>query len=375
MKISKAILYISLCFVFLQSFPALASERPIRVAFMVPGMGDTAHWRNVVDFMQAVAEDLNIDLQITYSRPNEISMNRKVKEILTNPENKPDYFITSRWSKDSLTYIDLADQQRIKTIAVGAMFSEADRAVVGYPRGKYKNWIGELIPRDEQVGYDLADSLIKQAKRQGVSGDKRVSILAVGAYEGDTTNTFRIEGLKRRIAGNNDATLLGVKLAGWRRGLAREVMLKAYEKYNEIDVVWAASDEMALGVCDAIKEFGQKPGEDIIVGGIDWDKENIDSIAKGEIAVSYGGIVFDTGWALILLYDYHHGIDFDSNTGRVFSLQHPVNKANVDKYKEYFVSANWRRINFQNFSKKFNPNLKEYNFSFDALIQSIKQPN
>ncbi len=57
---------------------------------------------------------------------------------------------------------------------------------------------------------------------------------------------------------------------------------------------------MALGAIQALKAAGMKPGEDIIVAGVDGAKAALEAIIAGEMSVTiqcnpaFGPVVFDT---------------------------------------------------------------------------------
>ena len=61
-------------------------------------------------------------------------------------------------------------------------------------------------------------------------------------------------------------TLLGAQPGNWNRQDAHNVMATFLTKFNHIDAVWAADDDMALGVEQAIREAG-RTGEMWVVGG------------------------------------------------------------------------------------------------------------
>ena len=61
--------------------------------------------------------------------------------------------------------------------------------------------------------------------------------------------------------------------------------MENYLKTNgkSVNVVYAQNDDMALGVIQAIKEYGLKPGKDITVIGIDATKEALKAVKNGEM--------------------------------------------------------------------------------------------
>lgn len=44
-----------------------------------------------------------------------------------------------------------------------------------------------------------------------------------------------------------------------------------FRRYPQTTAIWNASDGMALGAIEAARNAGRTPGEDVIVGGVDWE--------------------------------------------------------------------------------------------------------
>lgn len=75
----------------------------------------------------------------------------------------------------------------------------------------------------------------------------------------------RMEGFMAGIKGS-EIELLDAKHANWSRDESFEVMQDYLTRFDKIDAVWAADDDMALGALEAIKEAGRE-GEMFLVGG------------------------------------------------------------------------------------------------------------
>lgn len=75
---------------------------------------------------------------------------------------------------------------------------------------------------------------------------------------------------------------------------------------------------------------------------------------------------------LILLYDYHKGIDFAGELGlKFYSPMHAITAENIDRYRLLLEGVNWEDVDFTKFSKVLNPSLKHYDFSSSALLDVI----
>jgi DNA-binding LacI/PurR family transcriptional regulator len=89
-------------------------------------------------------------------------------------------------------------------------------------------------------------------------------------FVGDTAHPevrMRMEGLEAGVR-DHDARVMQVP-SEFNRGAARTATLAALEFGVPFDAVVAASDQMALGVIDALRERGQRVPEDVCVVGFD----------------------------------------------------------------------------------------------------------
>lgn len=79
---------------------------------------------------------------------------------------------------------------------------------------------------------------------------------------------------------------------------------------------------------------------------------------------------------MILLYDYHKGIDFADELGVKFhSPMYAITAENIDRYRPLLEGMDWNKVDFTKFSKAFNPELKRYDFSllFNAIAAGSVQ--
>jgi len=105
---------------------------------------------------------------------------------------------------------------------------------------------------------------------------------------------------------------------------------------------------------------------------MDWTFEGIQAVKKGNLHVSLGGHFMEGGWSLILINDYHHGIDFMEELGTTINLPlMAITQKNASKYLEAFTKDNWKNIDFKSYSKHYNPSLKKYNFTIERIFREL----
>jgi PAS domain S-box-containing protein len=159
-----------------------------------------------------------------------------------------------------------------------------------------------------------------------------------------------------------------IAVGNWNRINASEIFQSYHKIQPDVNVVWCANDNMALGVAKAIKELGLE--EKIVVGGVDWDKAAQEAILNGRMHVSVGGHFMDGAWAAVLLYDYLNGIDFANERLQFESQMAGITRANLKKFSA-FLSLDKQSLNFRLFSKALNQQLKLYSLDLNAIANFI----
>jgi len=147
------------------------------------------------------------------------------------------------------------------------------------------------------------------------------------------------------------------------------------ERYGKIDIIWAASDGMALGVLDAIDSgLSHLDGSQVVVGGMDWTKEAILSIKQEKLTASVGGHIMQVAWSFVKIFDHHHGVNVfkkSANT-KTYDLE-LINKNNIETYLPLASDVDWNKVDFRQYSIFLNEKLKTYQFNISAVIEKIKQ--
>jgi len=266
----------------------------------------------------------------------------------------------------------LADGAGVKTFTFNTDVPDAARASIGMPRTVLSGWLGHLSPDNIAAGRVLVTLLGKQAERLGLASERSVPMVALSGTLDSSAAKDRDRGLLA-AAVQQRSDLLQLVYANWSRELAREKTEVLLERYPNTVSIWSASDGMALGAIEAARNAGRTPGKDLLVGGVDWQPEALESIRQGELLVSLGRHFMGGGLALLLLHDYHHGRDFgDMSPDYVFRYQlEPATRDNADQVERVMTSSNWQEADFRRFSRALNPGLRAQDFSADYLMDQF----
>lgn len=359
----KLILIIVLVF-----FTTWASAKPIQVVLLNPG-GSHWFWQMIIEFMQAAAEDLDMELEVITSDRDHFLTVQQAQEVVSRIK-PPDYIITGNEKSNAGKIIKLADQAGVKVFLFNNGFVKPkDIKTYGRPREKYKHWIGEIIPNNFSAGYQMGKALIDQALSANlIAQDGKIHIAAIAGTFATHASVARIQGLRKVVDEYADKVkLLQVFPSDWTSKRANKVSRSLFRRYQEVKILWGANDATAIGAINAAISIGKTPGKDILFGGCGWYAPAIEKIQEGTLATSVGGHFMDGGWVMVLLHDYHHGKDFIPKSIETKMIS--IDKGNVEKYARFILQQQWKQIDFKQFSKVHNPNLTKYDFSLKAVFQ------
>lgn len=345
----------------------------IRVTFINPDRNGNPFWDNVTRFMQAVANDLNIQLHVQYADANRYQAARLAKEsIQATP--KPDYLIFVYQYGQGLNILREAEKAKVRSFIINTDTSDKNRLTAGAPREKFSYWIGHMFPDDVRAGYELAMQLIEEGRiKINLNRDEHIHMVALSGSRDSSPALDRNMGLKLALQTNPDVTLHQLVFSEWDSQVALQKTSGLLSRYPETTLIWSASDAIALGVVEAIAGKHKIPGNDIFTGGIDWTEKGVTAVHDRKLLTTMGGHFMEGGWALILLNDYHHGIDFSSLGTTIRYRMQAITRKNVQTYLKTLERQNWDAFDFRQHSKAFNPQLKEYDFSLNALLKSDKK--
>ena len=185
---------------------AFASE-PIKVTMINPDPPGDPFWDQVVFFMQAAAEDLNIDLKVINSRAQDRFYYLELAKKEMQSEDKPDYLVAILLNRISPWMLKSAEENGVKILSINTDVSESDNKEIGSPRGKFKNWIGKMYPDDRYAGYVLGRKLIEKAKTNSAGSNKEIEVIAVTGGRATAVAEARVDGLKQAVEENPQSKL------------------------------------------------------------------------------------------------------------------------------------------------------------------------
>lgn len=113
---------------------------------------------------------------------------------------------------------------------------------------------------------------------------KPANVVELVGTVGSAPANDRASGFRDGIKGNPEIKIIKSQSGDFTRAKGKEVMEAFLKAEGEnIDVLYAHNDDMALGAIQAIEEYGLKPGVDIIIVSIDAVRGAFEAMVEGKL--------------------------------------------------------------------------------------------
>ena len=333
----------------------------MQVTFLNPGDASDPFFDTLVAFMRRAAGDLGVELEVVDGHRDHARLKSNARAVVERA-TPPEYLLLVNEQGLAVEVLPAASARGIRVLLLNEGLMVPDRQTLGTPGERHAGWLGELVPDDRRAGQLLAETLIEAARASRRSAGK----LGLAALGGSFTSSslLRINGLRQAVTAAPDVVLHEVVAANWQQDRARAETARLLAAHRDLAVVWAASDQMALGAAEAIAAAGRAPGRDVLLGGIDWAPFAFGKVREGTFTATVGGHFLDGAWAIVLLYDHHHRPQPGAIAEK--SQLAVVTRTNVDAYERLF--SHRLQVDFRQFSKVHNPAQPSYRFTVDAVL-------
>gem|GEM_PF-610043 len=270
-----------------------------KVVFVNPGYENEnptgSFWSNVTRFMDAAANDLNIELVTIYAQRNRILMANLTEQIIAH---SPDYIVLVN---EKGVAFNLVKQISPHDIPIFMLLNNINQKKLALLSTKEAGLIyGSLVPDNYMVGKMLINDLANMYETLPDKIDTNISrnILALQGDHNTHASLERKRGLMEGLMNNKRLQHIDNSVANWSKQQAYQ-KVKGILKRIRIDIIWAANDSMAFGAKKAVLE--SKVEYPIIIGGINWDIDD----NQYPVNLSYGGHVSLGAKSLVMLRGIH----------------------------------------------------------------------
>ncbi len=344
----------------------------LNITLVNPTSKEETFWALITKLTQEAALDLDINLTVYYSDSHRVVQSELIEKIASN-KNKPDYVIFMPYGGSIIRSFNALEKAKIPFVTLERVFDINKVSEIALPQEVYKYWLGEIYNDNIEAGELLASNLYHFAKNNLTSEKPYHAIAFNGDYYAESLD--RAEGFLHFNSVKKDVVINQILPVRWNRQEAGKLFLKLHKRYGKSEIVWAASDQMALGVLDVVEQTGLIPNKDFVLGGFDLIPEAVQAIKDNKMTASVGGHFLQGVWALIKVYDYHHQIPnvFKKGDSTAFIQPTIIDQSNIAKYKVLANRRDFSVIDFSEFSLHKN-NLKSvnrYQLSLDSFINKL----
>lgn len=335
---------------------------PLRVVFLSPSQlqRKVDLWTDTVQTMERAARQLGIRLTVRKPPPWPGLRVAALQALLRGPE-RPDYLITTIHKGIGTRELEVAEAEGVPIFVINSGLLEEDRIRVGGPRQHFRHWIGEMLPDEAGAGRDLARVLFAEGLRRQPGP---LTVLGLGGRETDWVARERNRGLEEAARSTPGVVLRQVVPCRFSAAQAREKAPLMLRRYPETRLLWSASDQMALAAAEALG-----PGHPLVLGGMDWEPEALVALQQGQLTASAGGHFLQGAFALVLLHDHHHGVDFGHETLSWSTRMELLTRSNVGAFLRACPGRDFRRLDFRSLSRVLNPGLPRHDFSIRRFLR------
>jgi len=337
----------------------------VQVLLVNPSIKNDPFWHKIEQLTKQAAKELNIELAVIHGHGTRYVQLEELKKYFEQ-NLPPKYIVLLNYLGHAKLTMDFLQKYKVKVITLEQTITKEEKATIGKPGGSYKDWLGEIYFNNTNAGYILAEGLINTAKNLKM----KPVVAGISGHYG-SESSLRNRGLQIAIKENN-AHLTQIVHAGWSAEDAYQKTHKLLKRYPNINIIWCASDHMALGALKAIEESGKIAGIDVLIGGFDWTAEAIKSIQENKLSASIGGHFIMGSIAIMAIYYEEHGLEhnfFANEQQNSFELA-LINRDNVSQYGVLLRNDELSQVSFQKLIKTYK---NQNNLTSIPFLEALKE--
>jgi ABC-type sugar transport system substrate-binding protein len=265
---------------------AYAADKPVKIAFMVNKLS-SAFWKDVEKGAKDASAELKYEINIlcpTTPDSNEEQI-QLLEQALIDP---PTIFVVTPADANGITpAIEMINEANIPIINYNARFLDKEvRSLTFVGLDKY------------ELAKQAAEALVAKLGGKG-------KVLVLEGVTGSQTAMDIKNGATEVLLTTPGIEILDSQPANYLRTDGLTVTQNLLQKYPEVDAIFAANAESALGAAEAIRQAGRKG---IKIATLNMSDEVAQAILNGVLTVVIDDVPYDVGRHCILtVKDYLDG--------------------------------------------------------------------
>jgi diguanylate cyclase (GGDEF)-like protein len=284
-----------------------SSSDLIKVGFCPPAF-TSSYYKDIQAGMEDVIKEIKSIELLVHAPEKESDYNMLEQIFLQFASEKPDAVAVCTQSKQAVQDLKILHKTKIPVFFFNVPEKICDPAICSY------------------VGYDQREA----GKTAGaymarlLRGKGKIAVL-----EGlpEPTNQQRMAGFRKEMQAHPKISIIVSERADWMLNKARTTAARFLKQYKDLDAIFAANDEMALGAVEAAKAM--KKLNKIFIIGLDGTKDALQSIRDGLLTATLNTNPREMG-RILLRTIVRSLIKEEKIEGQIFSPINIVDLENVD---------------------------------------------
>lgn len=255
---------------------------PVRVLIVYPGLQVSDYWRRSVDAFRGRLDDLGLEVEIEeyFTKPG-TALRRQSRIINEGLERDPDYMV---FTLDALRHRGIIERV-LAWRGTKVILQNITTPIIAFEPEQPFLYVGF----DHATGARLLADRFKQELPDGA----RFAILY--GPEG-YVSTMRGGVFLSEMQDHGNSTLVASYYVNFDRERAYLATKDLLSRHDDIDLIYACSTDIALGVVDALKELGRL--DDILVNGWGGGTPELEAIEADELDFTVMRMNDDNGVAM-----------------------------------------------------------------------------
>lgn len=220
-----------------------------------------------------------INIEVYNASDSQLTQNDQVKEMLSDGCDVICVNLVDR--TEPTTIIDMAEKQNVPVI-----FFNRELVAEDLERWDELYYVGAKAFESGIMEGEIAAQTFLENPEADKNGDGIFQYVVLEGEAGHQDAIVRTEySVSTMIENGVEVEKLGYAIANWNRAQAQTKMTQMLGEYGEnIELVLANNDDMALGAIDALKAYGMEREAWPVVVGIDGTDVGLEAVKNGEMA-------------------------------------------------------------------------------------------
>lgn len=333
-------------FIFAFAFAVVtqASAKPREIVFINPG-NDSGFWGEVSAVMRSASRQLGISVEVLHSDRDRLVMLALAEEVAER-EHRPDIAIVVNELEQGSAMLRALTSAGIPVYFLLNSLTEDQLTEISKETGYVPSLIGSIAADNWTAGYEM---VVELADDLAAAADRPANVLAILGDDVTPGALEREAGMRAAIEARASLNLVRTFSVLWDPEIAFERVKTALDLI-EIDAIWAANDEIGIAARRAVDACGRRC-DDVLIAGMNWSREGIEAVRRGEFTSSHGGHFLAGGIALAHIMS----TQLEGEEGIPITLvMSSIGPSEIYELPKALHERNWDDLNFEGLMHLFN---------------------